>query len=65
MGSTVSTLTEILCDILIGAFSLSTVAWTIVAVQTFFNDKKEEVRRRERERRDAEYHAERMKEFLK
>lgn len=65
MESTVSTITQILIDILIGAFSLSTIAWTVVAVQTFFNDKKEERRRREKDQRDAEYHLERMKEFQK
>ncbi len=63
--TTVSALTEILLDILIGSFSISTIAWTCVAVQTFFNDKKEERRRFERERRDEEYHIERMKELRK
>ncbi len=63
METTVSTLTEILCDFLIGAFTLSTLAWTFVAVQTFFNDRKEERRRKEQDKRDAEYHLKRMKEF--
>lgn len=65
MESTVSTITQILIDVLIGAFSLSVIAWTCVAVQTFFNDKKEELRRREKDKRDAEYHLERMKELRK
>lgn len=65
MENTVSTITQILIDILIGAFSLSVIAWTCVAVQTFFNDKKEELRRREKDKRDAEYHLERMKELRK
>ena len=65
MESTVSTITQILIDVLIGVFSLSVIAWTCVAVQTFFNDKKEELRRREKDKRDAEYHLERMKELRK
>ncbi len=65
MDAAVNAVTVVLIDILIGTFSLTTIAWTVVAVQTFFNDRKEELRRREKDRRDAEYHAERMKEFLK
>ncbi len=65
MESTVSTLTEVLVDILIGAFSFATISWTIVAVQSFFNDRKEEKRRSERDKRDAEYHLERMKQLQK
>jgi beta-lactamase regulating signal transducer with metallopeptidase domain len=65
MENTVSTITQILIDVLIGTFSLSVIAWTCVAVQTFFNDKKEELRRREKDKRDAEYHLERMKELRK
>ena len=65
MESTVNLVTQILIDILIGAFSLATISWTFVAVQTFFNDKKEERRRQQKDQRDAEYHLERMKEFQK
>ena len=65
MESTVNVVTQILIDILIGAFSLATISWTFVAVQTFFNDKKEERRRQQKDQRDAEYHLERMKEFQK
>ena len=62
---TASIITEILIDVLIGSFSLATLSWVFVGVQTFFNDRKHEKREQEREKRDAEYHAERMKELLK
>ncbi len=57
-GSTVSAVTELLVDILIGSFSLATLAWVFVGIQTFIFDRK-------REKRDAEYHLERMKEYKK
>lgn len=65
METTVSAATEILMDILIGSFSLATLSWIFVAVQTFINDKRQEKRNQEREKRDAEYHLERMKELHK
>ena len=64
-GSTVSTVTELLINILIGSFSLLVVSWVFVSVQSFFNDRRREKREAERDRRDAEYHLERMKEFKK
>ena len=64
-GTTVSAATEILVDILIGSFSLATLSWMFVAVQTFINDRKSELRDREKEKREAEYHLERMKELRK
>ena len=57
-GSTVSAVTELLVNILIGTFSLATLTWVFVGIQTFIND-------RRNEKRHAEYHAERMKEFTK
>lgn len=62
---TTSLITEILMDVLLGCFSLVTLSWLFVAAQTFFNDRKHEKREQEKEKRDAEYHAERMKELLK
>ena len=60
-----SLIAEILMNILIGCFSLATLSWVAVGIQSFFNDRKHEKREQEKEKRDAEYHAERMKEFLK
>lgn len=54
-----------LVNILIGTFSLATLTWVFVGIQTFINDRRNEKRQAEREKRDAEYHAERMKEFTK
>jgi len=62
---TTSLINEILTDILLGCFSLATLSWVFVGVQMFLNDRKHEKREQEKEKRDAEYHAERMKEFLK
>ena len=64
-GSTVSAVTELLVNILIGTFSLATLTWVFVGIQTFINDRRNEKRQAEREKRDAAYHAERMKEFTK
>ena len=72
METAVSAATEILTNILLGTVSLSMLSWILVAVQTFFNDRKsekraqeKEMRDQERERRDIEYHLERMKELKK
>ena len=64
-GSTVSAVTELLVNILIGSFSLATLSWVFVGIQTLINDRKREKREQEREKRDAEYHLERMKEYKK
>ena len=64
-GSTVSAVTELLVNILIGSFSLATLSWVFVGIQTFINDRKREKREQEREKRDTEYHLERMKEYRK
>ena len=57
-GTTVSAVTEFLMNILIGSFSLATLSWVVVGIQTVINDRK-------REKRDSEYHLERMKELRK
>ena len=64
-GQTVSAVTEFLVNLLMGCFSLAVLTWVGVGVQTFINDRKEEKRKREQEKRDEEYHAARMKEYLK
>lgn len=53
--STVSAVTELLVNILIGTFSLATLTWVFVGIQTFINDRRNEKRQAEREKRDAEY----------
>ena len=63
-GQQVSMVTEILFDILIGCFSLATLSWVFVGIQTCINDRKEEKRKEEQFRLDAEYHAARMKKYL-
>ena len=65
METTVSAVTEFLVNLLIGSFSLATLSWVAVGIQSFCNDRRHEKREQEKEKRDAEYHAERMKEFLK
>lgn len=57
-GTTVSAVTEFLMNILIGSFSLATLSWVVVGIQTVINDRK-------REKRESEYHLERMKELRK
>lgn len=64
-GQTVSAVTELLINILIGCFSLATLTWVFVGIQTFINDHRTEKRNQEKEKRDAEYHEQRMKEFTK
>ena len=58
MESTVSAVTEFLVNILIGSFSLATLSWVVIGIQTVINDRK-------REKRESEYHLERMKELRK
>lgn len=51
METTVSAVTEFLVNILIGSFSLATLSWVAVGVQSFFNDRKHEKREQEKEKR--------------
>lgn len=64
-GTTVSALTEVLFDILLGCFSLGLVSWVLVGIQTFINDRRHEKREEDSAKRDAEYHEQRMKELQK
>ena len=63
--TTVSALTEALVNILLGSFSLATLSWVVVGIQTIINDHKREKREKESAERDAEYHEKRMKELTK
>ena len=61
-------ISTVLCNILVGCFCVLVLTWAAVAVQTLFNDRKEEKRRVEREQREKEqaehereYHEKRMK----
>ncbi len=65
-------ISTVLCNILVGCFCVLVLTWAAVAVQTLFNDRKEEKRRVEREQRekeqaarDLEYHEKRMQSLDK
>ena len=65
-------ISTILCNILVGCFCVLVLTWIAVAVETIFNDRKEEKRRMEHEprekdqaARDLEYHEKRMKSLDK
>lgn len=64
-ANTVSAVTELLVNILLGSFSLLVLSWILVGVQEFINNRKREKREEESTKRDAEYHEQRMKEYLK
>ena len=64
-ANTVSAVTELLVNILLGSFSLLVLSWILVGVQEFINNRKREKREEEIAKRDAEYHEQRMKEYLK
>ena len=64
-GQTVSAVTELLLNILLGSFSLLVLSWILVGVQEFINNRKKEKREEESAKRDAEYHEQRMKDYLK
>jgi len=64
-GSTVSAVTELLVNILLGCFCLVTLSWVLVSAQSFIFDRKREKREQESAKRDEEYHLERMKEIRK
>lgn len=64
-ANTVSAVTELLVNILLGSFSLLVLSWILVGVQEFINNRKREKREEESAMRDAEYHEQRMKEYLK
>ena len=56
-------ISSLLCNILIGSFSIVVLTWAAVGIQTLFNDRKEEKRKEASEARDLEYHEKRMKEL--
>ena len=62
MESTVM-ISSLLCNILIGSFSIVVLTWAAVGIQTLFNDRKEEKRKEASEARDLEYHEKRMNEL--
>ena len=64
-ANTISAVTELLVNILLGSFSLLVLSWILVGVQEFINNRKPEKREEESAKRDAEYHEQRMKEYLK
>ena len=64
-ANTVSAVTELLVNILLGSFSLLVLSWILVGVQEFINNRKREKREEESAKRDAEYDEQRMKEYLK
>lgn len=57
-GSTVSTITELLVNVLIGSFSLAVLSWVAVGIHIIMCD-------RRREKREKEYHQARMKDLSK
>ena len=74
-----ATVNAILVNILLGAFILVVLSWVLVGVQTFIDERKRDKREAaaeiraqesakreiEKDKRDAEYHLKRMKEFEK
>ncbi|MBP3206365.1 MAG: hypothetical protein J6M66_13195 [Lachnospiraceae bacterium] len=64
-ANAISAVTELLVNILLGSFSLLVLSWILVGVQEFINNRKREKREEESAKRDAEYHEQRMKEYLK
>ena len=64
-ANTISAVTELLVNILLGSFSLLVLSWILVGVQEVINNRKREKREEESAKRDAEYHEQRMKEYLK
>ena len=56
-------ISSLLCNILIGSFSIVVLTWAAVGIQTLFHDRKEEKRKEAAEARDLEYHEKRMKEL--
>lgn len=63
--TTVSALTEVLVNILLGSFSITVLCWAFAGVQSILYDRRREKREMERDKRDAEYHQKRMEELNK
>lgn len=64
-ATTVSALTEMLVNFLLGGFSLVCICVAVNMIQSIVNDHKREKREEKKSAQDDEYHAQRMKEFLK
>lgn len=62
-ATTVSALTELLVNILLGCFSLMCLTMVVNFVQSIINDHKLKKREVEREARELEYHNKRMNEI--
>ena len=62
-ATTVSALTELLVNILLGCFSLMCLTMVVNFVQSIINDHKREKREVEREARELQYHYKRMNEL--
>lgn len=62
-ATTVSALTELLVNILLGCFSLMCLTMVVNFIQSIVNDHRREKREVEREARDLEYHNKRMNEL--
>jgi hypothetical protein len=62
-ATTVSALTELLVNILLGCFSLMCLTMVVNFVQSIINDHKLKKREVEREARELEYHNKRMNEL--
>ena len=63
MGSMTGSVTDLLVNVLLALLSAGVLLWIAAGIQTCINDQKREKRAQEREKRDAEYHQERMKEY--
>ncbi len=63
MGSSTVSVTNLLVNILLSLLSAGVLLWITAGIQTCINDQKREKRAQEREKRDEEYHLERMKEY--
>ena len=62
-ATTVSALTELLVNILLGCFSLMSLAMAVNFIQTIVNDYKREKREAKKALQDDEYHAKRMESY--
>lgn len=59
-ATTVSALTELLVNILLGCFSLMCLTIVVNFIQSIINDHKREKREVKKSQQDDEYHAKRM-----
>lgn len=55
------TITAIIMDVLLVCCSVSVLTWTAGGIQTMAQSRKEEKRREQTDKREAELHAERMR----